>query len=1254
MSNPEALHSSTDTGKLAAKRKRWLKPIAGVALVAAAWTGIVGHWLPGWARAKAEAAATEALGTPVRVGQLRIKPWTMEVGVDGLSVGPQAAPWLTLAHADTQVSLESVWRLAPVVRHVTLDKPTFWLDRQGTEQFNISAVMAHLRAQAKQPKPIDQPARFAVFNIQVKDGLVRYTDQVLKQEHRVERIQVGIPFVSNLPSYVDAKVQPQFKANIDGSPLSIEGQSLPFKEGLRSELKLDWRQIDVAHWLQAAHPFLPPDVQVQAEQGKLDTTLRVQFEQRKPPAVPALIVQGGLKLSQLDLSQKQVPGLGDTQMQWDRLSIDGLDTQPLLQQVAIRSVALDGLRFKAVPAGSSPGTPKVVASKPAAAAANEASPKPQATAKPWQWSLNQLHIAATRIDVQSQKQAAWPALDRLVLDAKGLSASPQAPAATWQLSLGTAEGTELKLDGQTQIQRQNTQAKLSLSGASIPAWLAPLKQALNLPLEIKQGVLGFEGQVTANLQADTGTPDKPAQAGIRLSEGVLQLKGLQTQASAKASTDKVNLASLQLDGIDIDLPMLQGKPELRAIQLGTLTFDQLDARVTRGPQGQWLGMAAPTGTATPAAASNSSAKAAPLPPVALKLLRCQACRLQVTDQATEPAAVVDLQQTDLNVQNLSTDLSRTLNIKLATRAQGKGKLSFDGEVRPQPLQVKAKVGVADLDLRVLQPYLEPKVNVALASAKAQMDGRLTVADDAKAGLSARYQGRLGLSDLRVLDRVNDADLLTWRQLQLEGSDLAWSPTALTADLGKISLQDFYGRVIINPDGKLNLSQLLRRADDAAPQSLTTPQEAGAKPAATHTASAAPTATTSSLPASAASDGLAATPAREGPAMNLRWQGIALTKGKVDFTDNFIKPNYSAKLTRIDGTISGVASNQPEPATVSVAGAVDDGAPLQISGQLHPLGPQLYTDISASAKGIELTRLSAYASRYAGYTIDKGTLSMNVHYKVDGGKLAAENQIFLDQLTFGDKTDSPDATGLPVKLAVALLKNSKGEIDINLPISGSLSDPQFSVGALIWKVIGNLIGKALSAPFALLSGGGGGDELGFVPFPAGSASLDEAAAKRLDTLSAKLKDRPSLKLEATGRADPALDVEGLREAHVMKLMVAAKAKATDASPDEVSIAPEEKEQWLAAAYKAADIKKPRNMVGITKTLPAAEMNALLKAAAPTGPEVLKGLANQRANAVKAYLAERIPAERVLLTSSKLGTEGLPEDKGPSTRVQFDIK
>lgn len=489
---------------------------------------------------------------------------------------------------------------------------------------------------------------------------------------------------------------------------------------------------------------------------------------------------------------------------------------------------------------------------------------------------------------------------------------------------------------------------------------------------------------------------------------------------------------------------------------------------------------------------------------------------------------------------------------------------------------------------------------------------------------------MGLSAVRAQDSITQADFLSWRALSLDGVDASWQGGAVTADLGRISLDDFYGRVIINPDGRLNLAEIRRHETGDQPKSLTTPQSvAGARAA--------------SVPAEAASK----------PPMSLRWQNVALTKGRVDFTDNFIKPNYSARLTQIQGNVSAVSSAKPEPATVKVSGMVDDSAPLQIFGQLHPLGASLYTDIQGSAKGLELTRMSPYAARYAGYAIEKGSLSVNVHYKVNQGKLEAENKIFLDQLTFGPKVDSPDATKLPVLLAVSLLKNRRGEIDVNLPISGSLDDPEFSVGGIIWRVVLNLISKAITSPFALLSGGGS-DELGFVPFDAGSEELTASALQRLDTLASKLADRPQLKLEATGRADPAVDVEGLRQRHVERLIQSAKAKATGQAAGEVSVAPEERAQWLAVAYKSADIKKPRNVLGLAKTLSAPEMEALLKASAPVDATALMALANHRGDRVKAYLASKLPAERLLLTSSKVGLEGWVDDKGPTTRVQFAVK
>ena len=1214
-------------------------------------------WLPDWARPRIEAAATEALGTPVTVAAVRIQPWTLAVEVDGVTVGPRAAPWFTLKQAQTQLSLASVRHLAPVIRRVQLLEPMFWLERQTADQFNISPVMARLMSGA--PEPNREPARFAVFNIEVRDGLLRYTDRVLKQEHRVEQLQIGVPFVSNLPSDIAVDVQPRMQARVDGSPLKIEGKTLPFHEGHRSELQLAWQSVDVAHWLTAVQPFLPPSVKITPQQGQLDTNLTVKFEQRPAPAVPMLRIAGGLQLSKLGLGLPQTPGLGAVDTGWQLLKVEGLDALPLERQVRVTRVALDGLHLKArpLPSGATPpasateppvkpaasGAPVTSAPSPASTASN-AAPAAVASATPWRWSVGTLHLAAQAIDVQTTSAAPWPRLDRVVLDVKGLDAATKAPAATWQLDVADQHGMTLRASGQAQVARQQVEAKLALDQASVQPWLAPLAQSLSLPLAVQQGALSLQSQLSARLQADpTATSPELTQPGLNLSGGSVRLAGLQTQATAPGVRDQVHLTELAVEGADAHLSLDPAQPGLRRLSLETVTVNGLDARVTRGRQGQWMGMAPPRPASAAARRTSAKTQEAALPPVTVKLLRCQDCRVQLTDQTVSPAALLSLQRTDLSVANASTDLRQPLKVDLRTQAQGKGQVNFQGEVRPQPLSVQGKVGVAGVDLRVLQSYLDPHLNIRIAAARAQAAGRVQLQDDARRGLSVRYQGRVGLSDLRLQDRVNEADFVSWRTLSLDGTDLAWANGQVNANLGRIALSDFFGRVIINPDGQLNLTSIASREAGAQPKSITTPQPAGAAsaPAAPAVASAA------SVPVSAASS---ATPA--GSPMKLRWQGITLSKGRVDFTDNFIKPNYSANLTRIEGTISAVASDKPEPATVDVAGAVDDGAPLKITGQLHPLGPRLYTDIQGSAKGIELTRLTPYAARYAGYAIEKGSLSMTVHYKIDGGKLEAQNQIFLDQLTFGEKVDSPDATKLPVLFAVSLLKNRHGVIDVNLPISGSLDDPQFSVGGIIWRVIVNLITKAVMAPFSLLSGGG--DELGFVPFAPGSAELSEAARARLDTLASKLDDRPALKLEATGRADPAVDVAGLRAAHVDRLMRAAKAKAQGQPVDEVKISPEEKTQWLAAAYKAADIKKPRNLVGLAKTLPPAEMEALLQASASVNDAALKSLADHRGDAVKAYLSSKIPPERVLLTASKVGTGGLPDDKGPSSRVQFDLK
>jgi hypothetical protein len=288
--------------------------------------------------------------------------------------------------------------------------------------------------------------------------------------------------------------------------------------------------------------------------------------------------------------------------------------------------------------------------------------------------------------------------------------------------------------------------------------------------------------------------------------------------------------------------------------------------------------------------------------------------------------------------------------------------------------------------------------------------------------------------------------------------------------------------------------------------------------------------------------------------------------------------------------------------------------------------------------------------------------VTVAYKVENRKLEAQNNVFLDQLTFGEKVDSPDATKLPVQLAVSLLKNSRGEIDVNLPIGGSLDDPQFSVGGIIIKVIVNLIVKAVTAPFALLgSMFGGGEELAYVEFDYGRAAIGPEAEKKLQTLTKALLDRPGLKLEIAGRVDPANDREGLKQVSVERKVKAQKLndlvkKGEQAgSAGEVQVGKEEYAKYLERAYKQEKFPKPRNMIGLAKDLPPEEMEKLMLTHAEVGEEDLRQLANQRAAVIKEFLAQqgKVPEERLFLIKPNLTGEEA-KDKGRISRVDFTLK
>ena len=278
--------------------------------------------------------------------------------------------------------------------------------------------------------------------------------------------------------------------------------------------------------------------------------------------------------------------------------------------------------------------------------------------------------------------------------------------------------------------------------------------------------------------------------------------------------------------------------------------------------------------------------------------------------------------------------------------------------------------------------------------------------------------------------------------------------------------------------------------------------------------------------------------------------VSLVNGRVAFSDFFIKPNYAANLSELTGKLSAFSSQAPggDPvlADLELRGRAEGSASLEITGKLNPLAQPLALDITGKVRDLELPPLTPYAVKYAGHGIERGKLSVDVNYKVlPSGQLTASNRLVLHQLTFGEAVEGAP-NSLPVKLAVALLADRQGVIDLDLPISGSLNDPQFRIGPVIFKIIVNLIGKALTSPFSLLASAfGGGDEMSHVPFAPGSATLTPEAQQNLDKVAKALADRPALKITVTGTASLQEEREGLQRESLQQRVLAEKRRANPA-------------------------------------------------------------------------------------------------------------
>jgi hypothetical protein len=550
----------------------------------------------------------------------------------------------------------------------------------------------------------------------------------------------------------------------------------------------------------------------------------------------------------------------------------------------------------------------------------------------------------------------------------------------------------------------------------------------------------------------------------------------------------------------------------------------------------------------------------------------------------------------LSLADLSLDPAAQSPLKLSLKLNGKARLQAEGSVAPLRPAVDLKVQVDGLELPAFDPYLAPALAVRLNRGTLGLSGKLKGVFEGKPTDTVAFQGDLRLERFEAADAVRGEPFLGYRRLALAGIDLRTNPDALAIRAIDLDGPDY--RLVIAQDGTTNVARALKLEQEPA---------AAAKP-----------------PLSAVG---AALPPTQGPAFRLKIGRSGMAGGRLSFVDRSLEPNAALLITNLEGTATSLSTEADSQSAMDFKGLAGGIAPLHLFGKAMPLRKDQDTDVTLTIHASDLQDFSPYAGKFLGYVIRKGKLDVDAHVKIQQRQLDALLKTRLDQFYLGDATHSPDATHLPVRLCLAVLRDRRGVIDLELPVEGNLDDPNLRYGRIVWKAVLNVLGKVAAAPFSLLAKLGGGkaeQDLSFVSFAPGSAQPDPEAAEKVQSLAKAMGERPELGLEAEGSTDPALDAAALKQRRLERMLAALKRGADGTGEDGPlpALEPQERAPWLLAAYRKAFPPDAAAAAGTPAPAPPppAEMEQKLLGTILVGPDDLAHLADRRTKAMLKLLRD----------------------------------
>jgi hypothetical protein len=738
-----------------------------------------------------------------------------------------------------------------------------------------------------------------------------------------------------------------------------------------------------------------------------------------------------------------------------------------------------------------------------------------------------------------------------------------------------------------------------------------------VPYTLAHGLLDFEGQYNVSL-AGNGTELAISNATVMLDEIQIAIKN---RADNFLNIDKIKVGSLDFNlgekklaigRVAIDAPALKlernGQGELpiltsftqsqNKIQEGVVIKDELNSSEAKSPFKWSIGE-----------------------------LLLNNGQINVTDLKSKTAAHIAIKQINSQLSGLSQDLSTSLDFGISYFIENSGKSEINGQVVPAPLNLKAAINFDNLALVTMQPYLNDLLRVTINEGTLSVNGDLALSsENAGDPLNGRFNGAINVNQFNSTDQSVNERLLGWQNLTIAPLEINFNPLAIA--ISDIRIEQPYGRIIVTEDRSTNLAKLSVSADTDLPAVETEQTVVKNSP---------------KKGATAQSSAEKSTP------IPIQIKRILINNGAAYFADLSLSQQFATSIQNISGEVNGLSSNNMERAFVDINGTVEEYGKALVKGKINLLSGDLYTDLMVKFSNIELSTMTPYSGRYAGYAIDKGKLNLQLNYKIAQGMLDAKNHLILDQFELGRSIASKEAVDLPLQFAIAILKDRNGVIDINLPARGNMDDPNFDISSIFINALVNVITKAVTAPFAIIGNlvGGDADQLSSVAFTAGSANLTPDQIANLAKLAQALTSRPKLMLEIRATVDGKADGDVLKQRKLDNRLKSSSEQQRAAEMEALLISRSGQSalDQIKADTLAAEKANPKPKLSQQKADTAEYMNALYNVLLTTETITdleLTNLAKQRISSIKNQLIDQYKVDNEQVFALQPSLDGRLKD------------